>query len=174
MTALKQVVEQNKLDALMVSIRRDEHAIRSKERVMSPRDENWRWKVYQQKTIISPNSDSNYEALQDAELWDLYASDFGSNCNHVRVHPLLHWTELDVWRYIKSRNLPVNPLYFSKDSWRYRSLGCWPCSKPIRSNAKTVDEIIKEIEKTKTSERAGRHTEKEKYLMETLRALGYF
>ena len=170
MQAARQIVSKYGFDALIVSIRRDEHGLRSKERVMSPRDKDWRWYVFKDST----NGDSPFEPLQDAELWNLYASDFGPNCDHVRIHPLLHWTELEIWQYIKLRNLPVNPLYFSKDGWRYRSLGCWPCTKPIRSNAKTIDEIIEEIRVSKTSERTGRHTEKEKYLMETLRALGYF
>lgn len=168
--ALKQVVRKHGFDALIVSIRRDEHAIRSMERVMSPRDKEWRWRVFQKRNI----GDSPFEALQDAELWDLYATDFGPECDHVRVHPILHWTELDVWRYIKNRELPVNPLYFSRDGKRFRSLGCWPCTKPIKSAASTVNQIITELQKNKGRERAGRHTDKEQQLMETLRSLGYY
>ncbi len=89
-----------------------------------------------------------------------------------RIHPILDWTELDIWNYIKENNIKVSPLYFAKNGKRYRSLGCSNCSSPIKSNAKTVDEIINEIKKTKGKEREGRSKEKE-IIMKKLRDLGY-
>ena len=92
----------------------------------------------------------------------------------MRIHPLLHWTEVDVWRYIRSENIPVVELYFSKDGKRYRSLGCAPCTNPIESRAATVDEIISELETTRVSERSGRAQDKEaEDAFERLRAEGY-
>ena len=93
---------------------------------------------------------------------------------HLRVHPLLEWRELDVWLYVKREGIPVNPLYFSRDGLRYRSLGCKTCCSPIPSNASTIDEIIEEIRAGRTAERAGRAQDKEDaYTMQKLRALGY-
>ncbi|MCK4482994.1 phosphoadenosine phosphosulfate reductase family protein, partial [Candidatus Bathyarchaeota archaeon] len=110
---------------------------------------------------------------QPAELWDLYVRP-SEDFSHMRVHPILHWTEFEVWQYMKQEKLPVNPLYFAKDNKRYRSLGCMPCTVPIPSNAATIDEIVEEIRTSKTPERAGRAQDKEKaYMMQKLRALGY-
>ena len=155
--ALKNLLEEQKFDALILAIRRDEHGIRAKERYYSPRDENFRW---------------NYTD-QPAELWDLYVKP-SEDFSHMRVHPILHWTELDVWQYVKQEKLPVNPLYFAKYGKRYRSLGCMPCTVPIPSTASTIDEIVQEIETSKVPERAGRAQDKEKaYMMQKLRSLGY-
>ncbi len=155
--ALKNLIEERKFDALILAIRRDEHGIRAKERFYSPRDEDFHW---------------NY-ADQPAELWDLYVRP-SEDFSHMRVHPILHWTEFEVWQYMKQEKLPVNPLYFAKDNKRYRSLGCMPCTVPIPSNAATIDEIVEEIRTSKTPERAGRAQDKEKaYMMQKLRALGY-
>jgi len=97
-----------------------------------------------------------------------------SSSDHVRVHPLLHWTELDVWKYLKEKKAPINPLYFSREGKRYRSLGCVPCTKPIRSRAKTIEEIVRELKETQEKERSGRSQDKENASnMERLRALGY-
>ena len=90
----------------------------------------------------------------------------------MRCHPLLHWTEEDIWEYTQHHNLPINPLYFSKDGKRYRSIGCQPCTEPIESNAGNIKEIIEELKENKTSERAGRKIDKEQH-MEKLRSLGY-
>lgn len=172
---LKQVIQEHRFDAIIVSIRRDEHGIRGKERYMSPRDKDFRWKVYRERKG-DKQSDSGLEALQDVELsgWGIYVSDFGPEVNHVRVHPLLHWAEEDVWRYVLKENLPVNPLYFSKNGKRYRSLGCMPCTEPFESNASTVDEIYQEVKSTMGMEREGRAQDKEEaYAMERLRSLGY-
>jgi len=155
--ALKMLIKEKEFDALILSIRRDEHGIRAKERVFSPRDEDFRWR---------------YED-QPAEMWDLYVKP-SEDFSHMRVHPLLHWTELDVWLYVKREGLPVNPLYFAKNGKRYRSLGCMPCTVPIPSNAGTIDEIIEELKTTNVPERAGRAQDKERaYMMQKLRSLGY-
>ncbi len=154
---LKKVMKEYGFDALIVSIRRDEHGIRSKERYMSPRDEKFRW---------------NFKD-QPAELWDDYSSKLDA-AGHVRVHPLLDWNEIDIWRYIKKEKVPMNPLYFSRDSYRYRSLGCTHCTIPLKSEAKNVDDIIRELSTTKTEERSGRSMDKEnEYVMQRLREFGY-
>ena len=77
------------------------------------------------------------------------------------MHPLLQWTETDVWNYVKREKLPINPLYFAKNNKRYRSLGCVPCTNPIESKADDVDKIITEVMENKTSERSGRAQDKE-------------
>lgn len=154
--ALKKVMKRHKFDGIFVSIRRDEHGIRAKERYFSPRDSNFRWDYLN----------------QPAEIWDYYIKN--GHANHTRIHPLLHWTETDIWRYIKQENLPVNPLYFSRNGKRFRSLGCTQCTVSIDSKAKNVDDIIKELEKIDTPERAGRFKGKEdELIMQRLRALGY-
>ena len=90
------------------------------------------------------------------------------------MHPLLHWTEVDIWRYIQREQIPITELYFAKDGMRYRSIGCTTCCNPVESDASTVEEIIEELETTTTSERAGRAQDKENtYTMQKLRALGY-
>ncbi len=155
--ALKKLMSEYGFDGLIVSIRRDEHGIRSKERYMSPRDSNFKW---------------NYKE-QPAELWNDYSSKMDNN-GHVRIHPLLDWNEIDIWTYTKRERIPMNPLYISRNGYRYRSLGCTKCTVPIKSEAKTIDAIIKELEKTNIEERSGRQQDKEKeYVMQKLRALGY-
>lgn len=155
--ALKQCLEKYKFDALFLAIRRDEHGIRAKERYFSPRDKKFQW---------------DYKN-QPPEMWDLYKGIFEDGI-HFRVHPILHWTELNIWQYIKKENIPVNPLYFAKNGKRYRSLGCVPCTSPIDSDADTIDKIVEELKISKTPERAGRAQDKEKaYMMQKLRALGY-
>ena len=155
--ALKQFLEKHKFDALFLAIRRDEHGIRAKERFFSPRDQDFKW---------------NYKE-QPPEMWDLFKN-LSKEGEHTRVHPILEWTELDVWLYIDKEKIPVNPLYFAKNGKRYRSLGCVPCTTPIKSKAKNIKEIIEELKTTKISERSGRSQDKEKaYTMQKLRALGY-
>ena len=141
----------------MLAIRRDEHGIRAKERHFSPRDDNFKW---------------DYQN-QPPELWDLFESNVNRD-THVRIHPLLEWTELDVWQYVKREKIPVVELYFAKYGKRSRSIGCVPCCEPVDSNAQTVDEIIAELKDTKIGERQGRAQDKESaYAMQQLRALGY-
>jgi sulfate adenylyltransferase subunit 2 len=155
--ALKKCLEENKFDALILAIRRDEHGIRAKERYFSPRDSNFKW---------------NYKD-QPLEMWDQYQS-ITEDETHTRVHPILHWRELDVWEYVRQEDLPINPLYYARDGKRYRSLGCEPCTSPIDSSAKTLDEIIEELKISKIAERSGRAQDKEKaFTMQKLRALGY-
>lgn len=153
---LKKLLDDYKFDALIVSIRRDEHGIRAKERYFSPRDKKFKW---------------NFEN-QPPEIFN-YISEF-KDASHVRVHPLLHWTELDVWMYTKEKGYPVHPLYFAKDGKRYRSLGYKEVTKPVESNASNLDEIIEELKTTQVAERSGRCLDKEKeYVMQRLRELGY-
>ncbi len=94
---------------------------------------------------------------------------------HLRIHPILHWTETDIWEYIRRENLEIMPLYFGNDEGkRYRSLGCWPCTGTINSCASNLDEIIEELRTTETTERAGRAQDKEDtYAMQKLRKDGY-
>jgi len=167
--ALKQALKDGKYDAVLVGIRRDEHGIRNKEHYFSPRDKEFKWNYAKAET----SGDSGLESLQDPEFfgWDIFATDF-DGADHVRVHPLLHWTEQDVWEYIKKEDIPVNPLYFSKGGYRYRSIGCACCTEPIESNANTVRKILRELKDTKGGERSGRSQDKEA-IMEKLRALGY-
>ncbi|MFC2174361.1 sulfate adenylyltransferase subunit CysD [archaeon] len=155
--ALKMTLKAHNLDAVLLGIRRDEHGIRAKERVFSPRNQDFKW---------------NYKN-QPTEMWDQYKTEVNSE-DHIRVHPLLHWTEVDIWEYIKRENIPIIDLYFAKDGKRYRSIGCHTCCNPVDSTASTVDEIIEELKTTNTSERAGRAQDKESaYIMQKLRALGY-
>jgi len=155
--ALKDCIAEHRFDGLLLGIRRDEHGIRAKERYFSPRDKQFQW---------------NYED-QPPELWDQYTTEADEEY-HLRVHPLLHWREIDIWEYIKRENLPSNELYFARGGKRYRSLGCETCCSPVPSEAGTVDEIIAELLSTSTAERAGRAQDKEDaYTMQKLRALGY-
>lgn len=170
--ALQQCIQKNKFDVVLLGIRRDEHGIRDKEHYFSPRDNEFRWNTT--KKSNDSKSDSGLVSTQDPEFsgWEIYATYFGKEVNHVRCHPLLHWTEQDIWNYILQEGIYVNPLYFSKNGKRFRSLGCFPATSPIDSNAKNIPEIIKELKNRKSSEREGRNIDKEN-LMERLRALGY-
>lgn len=159
---LKRCIEEHGFDAVIVSIRWDEEAIRSKERVMSPRDERFRW------LFSEPGGPEGIKSLQDTEIHGIYATDFYLGVHHVRVHPLLNWFEYEVWEYVVDNNLPVNPLYFKG----YRSLGCEPCTVPVMTPSKSVREIANKVKESKTSERDGRSQDKE-MIMERLRALGY-
>ena len=155
-TALKQAIVKLGMEALLLGIRRDEHGVRAKERYFSPRAQDFTWNV----------------GGQPPELWDLYAS--VAEASHDRIHPLLHMTEVDIWRYTEREGLPVNPLYFSRDGRRFRSIGCAPCCGPIASRAGTVAEIIAELEASREPERAGRAQDKESaFTMQKLRSLGY-
>jgi sulfate adenylyltransferase subunit 2 len=155
--ALKATLKQSGFNALILGIRRDEHGIRAKERYFSPRDSHFTW---------------NYRN-QPAELWDSYSSK-PTDGRHFRIHPLLHWTEEDIWRYVQREKIPVVSLYFAKDGKRYRSIGCRTCCMPVPSKANTIGRIIREIQNSKVSERAGRAQDKEDvYTMQKLRSLGY-
>ena len=155
--ALKEEILRSKFRALYLAIRRDEHGIRAKERIFSPRDEDFEW---------------DYKN-QPPELWDQYKTK-AKDEEHLRVHPLLGWREIDVWEYIRMENIPIVSLYFAKGGKRYRSIGCQCCCNPIDSDADTIDKIIEELKTSKISERSGRAQDKESaYTMQKLRSLGY-
>ena len=161
--ALQQTLREYKFDALITGIRRDEDSTRAKERYFSPRNAEFEW---------------DYKD-QPPEFWN----QFTTSCEpgeHVRVQPLLDWTETDIWRYIQRENIPIPQMYFARKSekdgkhYRYRSLGCWPITMPIESTAANIDEIIAELAVTKTSERAGRAQDHyERNAMQKLRAKGF-
>ncbi len=154
---LQRLLDRRGFKGIFLGIRRDEEGSRAKERIFSPRDKNFEW---------------NYKD-QPPELWDQFNTSFGPD-THVRIHPLLSWTELNIWEYIRREEIPVCPLYLSRDGKRFRSLGCVPCNSPLASVASTVDEIIEELKVTKTPERAGRAQDHEAaYMMQKLRSLGY-
>ena len=90
----------------------------------------------------------------------------------MRVHPLLHWTELDIWQYIQQEGIPICSLYLAKNGKRYRSLGCMPITSPIESYANTIAKIIAELQITSVKERSGRGQDNE-FMMQKLRSLGY-
>ena len=133
---------------VIVGVRADEEGSRSKERYFSPRNENNDWDI----------------ANQPPEFWNQYKTDFKPGI-HVRIHPLLDWTEVDIWEYVRREGIPTVSLYYDKgDGKRYRSLGCWPCTTPIDSTASNVDEIIEELRSGKlknVAERSGRQQDKE-------------
>jgi len=156
--ALKQTIGRYGFKALFLAIRRDEHAIRAKERYFSLRDKEFKWD-YQNQSL---------------ELWTEYYKTEAEAGTHIRVHPLLHWREIDIWKYIKRERLPVVNLYFAKQNKRYRSIGCECCCQAVTSKANNINKIIKEIGNTRISERSGRTQDKEKeYMMQKLRSLGY-
>jgi len=133
---------------VIVGVRADEEGSRSKERYFSPRDTENLWDI----------------GDQPPEFWNQYKTDFAPG-THLRIHPLLDWTELDIWKYIKRENIPTVSLYYDQgEGKRYRSLGCNPCTFPIDSTAGTVDEVIEELESgtlKNIAERSGRAQDKE-------------
>ena len=146
---------------VIVGVRADEEGSRSKERYFSPRDKQSEWDVED----------------QPPEFWNQFKTDFAPG-THLRIHPLLDWTELNIWEYIKRENIPTVSLYYNQgDGKRYRSLGCYPCTFPIESNSRNVDEIIEELSSGKLiniAERAGRAQDKDDGGgLETLRRDGY-
>lgn len=154
--ALRKLMGKEGFDGLIVSIRSDEHGIRAKERIFSPRNKKWQW---------------NYKN-QPLEVWE-YAS-LDKSADHYRIHPLIRWREIDIWQYIAENNIPVNPLYFARNGKRFRSLGCTRCTVAVKSKAKNIYDILKELGDNKASERAGRSQDKEaQAVMERLRLLGY-
>jgi sulfate adenylyltransferase subunit 2 len=155
--ALQAIIEEKGYDAVIVGIRRDEEGTRAKERYFSPRNRNFEWDFKE----------------QPPELWDQFKTDYEPG-THIRVHPLLHWTELNVWEYIDREGIPIVDLYLARNGMRYRSLGCAPCTKPVPSTARSVREIIAELQTTRTSERSTRAQDQESEdAFERLRASGY-
>lgn len=146
---------------VIVGARADEEGSRSKERYFSPRGKHSEWDV----------SD------QPPELWNQFKTDFAPG-THVRIHPLLDWTELNVWEYIERESIPLISLYFDQGTGsRYRSLGCWPCQEPIASRATSISEVIAELSSgtlKDIAERSGRLQDHEgRGGLEKLRRDGY-
>ena len=143
---------------VIVGARADEEGSRSKERYFSPRDHAGDWDV----------------AEQPPELWNQFKTDFAPG-THVRIHPLLDWTEINIWEYIQREKIPIIDIYFDDGTGhRYRSIGCETCTTKIASPARTTQEIIVELRKTNVPERAGRAQDQEEaFAMEKLRREGY-
>jgi sulfate adenylyltransferase subunit 2 len=185
--ALRQALDAGRHDAAIGGARRDEEKSRAKERIFSFRDSNHRWDPRRQRP----------------ELWNLYNTRVRAG-ESIRVFPMSNWTELDIWLYIRWRNLAVVPLYFAKErpvverdgtlimvdddrlplkpgerpmlrSVRFRTLGCYPVSGAIESRADTLDAIIEEMLLAKTSERQGRLIDHDQSgSMEEKKREGYF
>jgi sulfate adenylyltransferase subunit 2 len=160
--ALQQVMAERRFDALITGIRRDEDPTRAKERYFSPRNAEFEW---------------DYKD-QPPEFWNQFTTAVEPG-EHIRVQPLLDWTEVDVWRYIEREEIPIPQMYFARPGedgkfYRYRSLGCRPITTPVESTAASIPDIIAELMVTKTSERAGRAQDHhERNAMQKLRAKGF-
>lgn len=160
--ALQQVMAQHKWDGLITGIRRDEDSTRAKERYFSPRTADFEW---------------DYKD-QPPEFWNQFTTSIKPG-EHVRVQPLLDWTEIDIWYYIQREEIPIPKMYFARPGkdgkkYRYRSLGCWPITKTVQSSADTIEAIIEELKTTRVSERAGRAQDHhERNAMQKLRAKGF-
>jgi sulfate adenylyltransferase subunit 2 len=185
--ALRQALDQGGYDAAFGGARRDEEKSRAKERIFSHRSAAHAWDPRNQRP----------------ELWRLFNTRLREG-ESMRVFPLSNWTELDVWEYIRAENIPVVPLYFSrvrpvversgalimvdderlplepgetprKLSVRFRTLGCYPLTGAIRSDAETLDDIIAEMRASTTSERQGRLIDADEAgSMEKKKREGYF
>lgn len=185
--SLKQALNQYKFDAAFGGARRDEEKSRAKERIFSFRDKHHRWDPKNQRP----------------ELWNIFNTrvDQGES---IRVFPLSNWTELDIWQYIYLENIDIVPLYFSAirpvvnrdgmlimvddermplrqaetpvmKSVRFRTLGCYPLTGAVESDADTLEEIIQEMLLTTTSERQGRAIDHDSSgSMEQKKMEGYF
>jgi len=163
---LKAAIAKHGFTGIIAGIRRDEEATRAKERVFSPRGDAGHWDFKD----------------QPPEFWDQFNTDLPKG-THLRVHPLLHWTEIDIWHYVRREGIPVIDLYFApggrgpgsgRPGKRYRSLGDEDITFPIDSDAATLDDVIAELEATRTPERAGRAMDREtEDAFERLRAEGY-
>jgi sulfate adenylyltransferase subunit 2 len=145
---------------VIVGVRADEEGSRSKERYFSPRDQRNDWNI----------------GDQPPEFWNQYKTEFAPG-THLRIHPLLDWTELNIWEYIEREQIPTVSLYYDRgDGTRYRSLGCAPCTFPIQSTARNPREIIEELRSGQlknVAERSGRAQDAEDGGLETLRKSGY-
>ena len=185
--ALRQALDKYRFDAAIGGARRDEEKSRAKERVFSFRDRHHRWDPKNQRP----------------ELWDLYNTRVHQG-ESIRVFPLSNWTELDVWLYIWKHGLPVVPLYLAKPrpvverggtlimvddgrlplepgekprmvKVRFRTLGCYPLSGAIESEADTLEKVIEEMLMARTSERQGRLIDHDQSgSMEEKKREGYF
>ena len=185
--ALKQALDHYGFDAAFGGARRDEEKSRAKERVFSFRTPQHRWDPKNQRP----------------ELWNLYNTDKREG-ESIRVFPLSNWTELDVWQYIQQQNIPIVPLYFAAERpvvrrgdnlimvdderiplqpgeqplplrVRFRTLGCYPLTGAIESNACTLEQIIAELNASRLSERQGRIIDRDSGAsMESKKQDGYF
>ncbi|EAJ1912885.1 sulfate adenylyltransferase subunit CysD [Campylobacter jejuni] len=185
--ALKQMLDLYQFDAVFGGARRDEEKSRAKERIYSFRDENHTWDPKNQRP----------------ELWNLYNGHHKKG-ESIRVFPLSNWTELDIWQYIYLENIPIPSLYLAKqrpiveymgtkilvdddrmpkdlaknakeEMVRFRTLGCYPLTGAINSNATSVLDIIEELLLATTSERQGRLIDSdEEASMEKKKQQGYF
>jgi sulfate adenylyltransferase subunit 2 len=185
--ALKQALDDYGCDAAIGGARRDEEKSRAKERVFSFRDAQHRWDPKNQRP----------------ELWNLYNGRLRRG-DSIRVFPLSNWTELDIWQYILAENIEIVPLYLSarrptverdglllmvdderfrlepgevpvERSIRFRTLGCYPLTGAVESEATTLSEVIQEMLLTTTSERQGRAIDHDQSAsMEKKKAEGYF
>jgi sulfate adenylyltransferase subunit 2 len=185
--ALKQALDKYGFDAAFGGARRDEEKSRAKERIFSFRDARHRWDPKNQRP----------------ELWDLYNARKNKG-ESIRVFPLSNWTELDIWQYIFLENIPIVPLYFAKERpivmrdgqmimvddermplhagekpdlkmIRFRTLGCYPLTGAIESDAVSLLDIIQEMLVTTSSERQGRVIDKDQSAsMEKKKQEGYF
>jgi sulfate adenylyltransferase subunit 2 len=154
---LKLALAKHGFDGLIAGIRRDEEATRAKERVFSPRGAEGGWDVRD----------------QPPEFWDQFNASPPPGA-HLRIHPILHWTETDIWAYTRRENIPIIPLYLARDGKRYRSLGDEDITRPIASPAATIDAIIAELRETRVPERLGRLLDHEtEDAFERLRTAGY-
>jgi len=187
--ALKQALNKYKFDAAFGGARRDEEASRAKERVYSFRDKNHKWDPKNQRP----------------ELWNPYNAKINrSKEESIRVFPLSNWTELDIWQYIHLNNIDIPSLYFAEErpvveyagteicvnddrvppelaekavmkKVRFRTLGCYPLTGAVESEATTLPEIIQEMLLATTSERQGRTIDKDQAgSMEKKKREGYF
>jgi sulfate adenylyltransferase subunit 2 len=185
--ALKQALDKYGFDAAFGGARRDEEKSRAKERIFSFRSKNHIWDPRNQRP----------------ELWNLFNARIGTG-ESIRVFPLSNWTELDVWHYIALEHIPVVPLYFAKDrpvvqrngTWimvdddrlplgpgeqpqirrvRFRTLGCYPLTGAIESDANSLEAIVIEMEAARVSERQGRLIDTDEAAsMEKKKREGYF
>jgi len=185
--ALRTALDLHGFDAAIGGSRRDEEKSRAKERIFSLRDSGHRWNPREQRP----------------ELWHTYNTRLGPE-QTMRVFPISDWTEVDIWRYIYEENIPVNPLYFSKErpvvqrgdqlimvdddrfplidnevpamrNVRFRTLGCYPLTAAVESDAKTVEDVVEEVLNVKLSERATRLIDGDKEdSMEKKKTEGYF
>jgi len=185
--ALKQALEAGRYDAAFGGARRDEEKSRAKERIFSFRSANHGWDPKNQRP----------------ELWSLYNTRVKPD-ESIRVFPLSNWTELDIWQYILAEGIDIVPLYFSaerpvvvrsgqlimvddarmrllpgevpeKRNVRFRTLGCYPLTAAVESNATTLDEIVAEMFVARTSEREGRLIDHDETgSMELKKREGYF
>jgi len=154
---LKAALAKHGFDGLIAGIRRDEEATRAKERVFSLRATEGIWDVRDQAP----------------EFWNHFNASPPPGA-HLRIHPILQWTEADIWAYTQREAIPIIPLYLARDGKRYRSLGDVDITHPIASNAVTIDEILAELYTTRIPERAGRAMDHESEdAFERLRVSGY-